>query len=119
MDEDLEPEKNISGVDSLWDRALAAWDDDKVHSALIEYAVRTENLPEVAGRYRALENDPEKGARAKKQLNAIIVAATQMMFATKAIRPENARPPWWMTVSAAGVCFFLLMLLAYAMLRRH
>jgi hypothetical protein len=119
VNEDLEPEKKDSGVDSLWDRALAAWDDDKVHSALIEYAVRTENLPEVAGRYRALEDDPQKGARAKKQLNAIVVAATQMMFATKAIRPENARPPWWMTASAAGVCFFLLLLLVYAMLRRH
>ncbi len=119
MNEDLESEKTDSGVDSLWDRALQAWDDDKVHSALIEYALRTENLPDVAGRYRALKDDPEKGARAKKQLDAIVVAATQMMLSTKAIRPENARPPWWMTASAASVCLFLLLLLAYAIARGH
>lgn len=120
MTQDAEPEKIAdSAVDSLWDRALQAWDDDKVHSALIEFAVRTENLPEIAGRYRALKDDPEKGERAKKQLNAIFVAATQMMLSTKAIRPESARPPWWMTASAAGICFFLVALLMYSMLRRH
>ncbi len=116
---EAEPEKDTSAIDSLWDRALGAWDDDKVHSALIEFAVRTENLPEVAGRYRALKDDPKKGERAKKQLNAIVVAATQMMLATKATRAETIKPPWWMTASAAGICFFLLALLMYAMLRRH
>jgi hypothetical protein len=119
VNEDADAEKMGSGVDPLWDRVLAAWDDDKVHSALIEFAVRTENLPDVAGRYRELKDDPEKGERAKKQLNAIVVAATQMMLATKATRPETIKPPWWMTASAAGVCFFLLMLLMYALLRRH
>lgn len=107
------------GVASLWDRALSAWDDDKVHAALIEFALRTENLPAVAGRYRELVDDPIKGARAKKQLDAIVVAATQMMLATKAIRPENARPPWWITTSALAVCFFLLLLLWYALFRHH
>jgi hypothetical protein len=119
VNQQSDSEKIDSGVDSLWDRALQAWEDDKVHSALIEFAVRTENLPEVAGRYRELKDDPEKGARAKKQLNAIVVAATQMMLSTKAIRPEDARPPWWMTAGAASVCLFLLLLLMYALARRH
>jgi hypothetical protein len=48
-----------------------------------------------------------------------VLAATQLLLSTKAIRPEDARPPWWMTASAAGVCLFLLMLLMYAILRRH
>jgi hypothetical protein len=119
VNEDEASEKIDCAVESLWDRALQSWDDDKVHSALIEYAVRTENLPEVAGRYRELKDDPIKGERAKKQLNAIVVAATQMLMATKAIRPENARPPWFITASAVGVCVFLLLLLMYAILRRH
>ncbi|MEO8874718.1 MAG: hypothetical protein ABI461_03945, partial [Polyangiaceae bacterium] len=68
---------------------------------------------------RELNDDPVKGARAKKQLNAIVVAATQMMLSTKAIRPESARPPWFVTASAVAVCLFLLMLMTYAVFRRH
>ena len=38
-------------LDALWARVLEAWDDDKPHHALLEYALRAQKLPEVAGRY--------------------------------------------------------------------
>jgi hypothetical protein len=116
MEDEQKPD---DGVDVLWENALEHWDDDKVHGALVEYAVRTENLPEVAGRYRALKDDPEKGARAKKQLDAIVVAATNMMLATKGPRPEKGKTPVWLTLTGFVVCLFIFLFLAYAMTRKH
>lgn len=116
MDDDS---KTDDGVDVLWEHALERWDDDKTHAALIEYAVRTENLPEVAGRYRALKDDPEKGERAKKQLDAVVLAATQMMFAMKGARPAKGTTPAWLTLTGFFVCVLVFLFLAYAMTRRH
>ncbi|MGH7279910.1 MAG: hypothetical protein ACRELY_00165 [Polyangiaceae bacterium] len=114
-----EDDKVDDVVEVLWKKALASWDDDKVHGALIEYAVRTENLPNVAGKYRALKDDPEKSARARKQLDAIVVAATQMMLSQKSVRLERSKPPPWLTVVTAAVCLSLLVWLAMVMLHRR
>lgn len=102
---------------ALWKRALEAWDEDGPHRALLEHALKAELLPELAGRYRALKNDPEKGPRAQKQIDRIVAAATQLMFATKT--PPRTKTPTSWTVSAG--LFFLLVIgwLAYAILRRH
>ncbi len=104
------------GFEALWQRVLAAWDDDKVHSALVEYAVRMQRLPDAAGRYRALTTQPDKKARADKQLAAIVAAATQMLLAMKT--PPRTKPPASITLSAVGICAVLLGLLAYALLHR-
>ncbi len=112
-------DKPDDGVETLWKRALDSWNDDKVHGALIEYAVRTENLPNVAGKYRALKDDTEKGERAKKQLDAIVVAATQMMLAQKTVRPERGKPPPWLTAVTALVCVTILAWLAVVILHRR
>ncbi len=48
------------------------------HQAALTYALQTERLPDIAGRYRALLDDPEEGARAKKKIDGIVVAATQL-----------------------------------------
>jgi hypothetical protein len=104
--------------DALWKRVLEAWDDDKTHNALLEHAIRAGELPEAAGRYRALRDDPEKGARAKKRLDAIVIAATQMMMAQKS-PPTRARVPWPLTVLAVLVCFALLTWLAWVVFHRH
>jgi hypothetical protein len=95
--------------EALWARALEAWDDDKPHAALLEHALRNECLPDLAGRYRALKDDPAKGARAQKRIDAIVVAATQMLMATKT--PPHTKTPWQWTAAAALmfaiVCAFL------------
>lgn len=99
--------------EALWKRTLEAWDDDKPHAAILEHALRTEQLPALAGRYRSLKDDPEKGARAQKKIDGIVVAATQMLMATKT--PPRTKMPWQWTAAAAAVfglvCAYLFYLL--------
>jgi hypothetical protein len=90
--------------EALWKRTVEAWDDDKVHAAILQHALRSERLPDLAGRYRALKDDPEKGARATKKIDGIVVAATQMLMATKT--PPPTKTPWqW---NAAAVLMFAI-----------
>ncbi len=100
-------------LEALWKRVLEAWDDEKTHAALIDHAIRERQLPGVAGRYRALSDDPERGALAKKKLDAIVVAATQMLMAMKTPKPGKVPIP--ITLTAFGVCAVLLAWLGWAM----
>ena len=104
-------------LEALWERVLAAWDDEKPHVAARDHAARTGFLPEIAGRYRKLAEDPEKAPTAKKQLDAIVQTATQAMLSMKMPRPEGT--PLAVTLSAFGVCVFLLALMAYAVWGKH
>jgi hypothetical protein len=104
-------------LEALWERVLEAWDDDKPHAALLEHALRAQTLPEVAGRYRALAGDAERGPRAKQKLDALVVAATQMLLATKT--PKPTKTPLPITLSALGVSVLLMAWLAYALFGRH
>jgi hypothetical protein len=90
--------------EKLWKRCLEAWDDEGPHRALLEHALRTEQLPDLAGRYRALTDDPEKKDRAQKKIDGIVAAAMQLMLATKT--PPKTKTPW--TWSAAAVLTFLI-----------
>lgn len=103
-------------LEALWRRVVEAWDDDKTHAAILEYALRTEHLPEVAGRYRALKDDPDKGERAQKRLNAIVLAATELMMSMKT--PARTKVPLPITLSAFGIFLFAMVFLAYALFRR-
>jgi hypothetical protein len=104
--------------EALWARVLEAWDDDKPHAALLEYALKGQHLPEAAGRYRALKDDPSKAARAQKKLDGIVVAATQLMFATKSA-PARTKAPWQITMAAFVFLAFVLVMIAYGVLRRR
>lgn len=86
-------------LDALWTRALEAWEDERPHAALLEHALRSEKLPDLAGRYRALKDDPHKGPRAQKKIDGIVVAATQMLMATRT--PPRTQTPWQWTATAA------------------
>ncbi len=85
--------------EALWARVLEAWDDDKPHQAILGHAIDKQQLPELAGRYRALKDDPEKGARAQKKIDGIVIAATQIMMSMKT--PPRTKTPWQWTASAA------------------
>lgn len=100
-------------LEALWKRVLEAWEDDRTHAAIIDHGLRTQALPELARRYRALADDPQKGAVAHKKLDAIVLAATSMLFAQKT--PSPGRVPLPITLSAFGVCFVLLAWLAWAL----
>ena len=110
-------ESHDAVLDALWARVLGAWDDPRAHGALLEHAVRAEGLPEIARRYRALTDDPDRGAVAKKKLDAIVVAATQMLLATKT--PPPGKTPLPITLSAVAVSLLLLGWLALALWGRH
>lgn len=100
-------------LDALWDRVVAAWDDDKPHAALLEHALRSQGLPEIAGRYRSLVDDAQRGPVAKKKLELIVLTATQSLMAMKT--PKPAKIPLSITLSAFGVCVLLLGWLAWAL----
>jgi hypothetical protein len=110
-DHDDEPRDAV--LEALWARVLEAWEDEKTHAALIDHAVREQRLPDAAARYRELVDDPEKGAVAKKKLDAIVLAATQLLMAMKT--PKPGKVPVSITLSAFGVCAVLLIWLAWAM----
>jgi hypothetical protein len=99
--------------DALWQRVLETWEDDKAHAALIDHALREQHLPETAGRYRALVDHPEKGPLAKRKLDAIVLAATQMLMAMKTPKPEKVPLP--ITLTAFGICAVLLAWLAWGL----
>jgi hypothetical protein len=104
-------------LEALWKRVVEAWDDEKTHGALIEHAMREQRLPEVAGRYRALADDPEKGAVAKKKLDAVVLAATQMLLAMKTPKPGKVPIP--ITLTAFAVSALLLAWLGWALWGHH
>jgi hypothetical protein len=104
-------------LDVLWTRVLERWEDDQAHAALLEHALRVQALPEIAGRYRALVDDPEKGDTAKERLDRIVVAATQLLFSMKT--PKPGKVPLPITLSAFGVCILMLAWLAFAVWGRH
>jgi hypothetical protein len=115
-DEGDEPRDAV--LEALWKRVLEAWDDEKAHAALIEHAVREQRLPEAAGRYRALADDPERGPVAKKKLDAIVLAATQMLLAMKTPKPGKG-VPLPITLSAFGISAVLLAWLGWALWGHH
>jgi hypothetical protein len=113
----VDEERRDAVLEALWKRVIEAWDDDKTHAALIEHALREQRLPEVAAYYGALSKDPQKSAVARKKLDAIVVAATQMLMAMKT--PERGKVPLPITLSAFGVCAALLGWLAWAVWGHH
>jgi hypothetical protein len=100
-------------LEALWARVLGAWDDPRVHTAALDHAVRSESLPELAGRYRALADDAERGDLAKMRLEAIVASAVAMLDATKA--PPPTRVPLGITLTVFALCAIVLVWLAWVM----
>ena len=103
--------------DALWKRVIEQWDDDKPHQAILKFSIDNQRLPDLAGRYRKLKDDPAKEARAQKKIDGIVVAATQMLMGMKT--PPRPKLPWQWTASVAIVCLFVLVWLTYKILGRH
>ena len=83
----------------------------------VDYALQTENLPDLAGRYRALKDDPEKGEYAQKRIDAIVVAATQMLASMKTPPPPKSNKV--LTIAVAIVCACVMSWLAWTVLKAH
>ncbi len=104
-------------LEALWSRALETWEEERGHANLLEHALRTGALPEIAGRYRRLVNDATKGPLARRRVDAIVSAATTLLFSMKT--PPPGKVPLPITLSAVGVCLFLLAWLVWAFLPHH
>lgn len=117
MPDDDEDDPKDPVLEALWARVLEAWDEEKPHAAALDHAIRVQALPELAGRYRALADDPARGAFAKKRLDAIVLAATQMLMAMKT--PKVGKTPVPITLSAVGVSALLLAWLAWEVWGHH
>lgn len=102
--------------ETLWRRVVEAWDDDRTHKALLEYAVRAEQLAEAAGRYRAMQDDPSKRDRAKRQMDTIVATATQMMLAMKTPPPPGS--PRVLSWVVGAVSAAVILWVAHVILRR-
>lgn len=104
--------------EALWSRVLEAWDEDKPHAAILEVALKAQKLPDLAGRYRKLkETDASKAARAQKKIDGIVVAATQLLMATKT--PARTKTPLSWTLSVGAVCLVVILWLAYKLYGHH
>jgi hypothetical protein len=103
--------------EALWKRTLEAWHDDATHAALLDHALRSQALPEIASRYRTLTDDPDKGTVAKAKLDGVVVAATQMLMSMKT--PSPGKVPLPITLSAFAICALMLGWLALALWGRH
>ena len=102
--------------EALWGRVLAAWDDEKTHHAILDYALQRECLAELAGRYRSLADDAEKGELAKKKLSGVVIAATNMLDSMKT--PRNSGIPLNITLTAAAIAFMLVGWVAVLVFKR-
>lgn len=104
-------------LEELWARVLDAWDDDKSHGVLLEFAARTQTLAAIAARYRTIADDPARGERARLKLQAIATAATDVMLSTRT--PRARRVPPSITLTAFATCALLLAWLAWALWSGH
>lgn len=113
---ELDSETSDAIFEALWGRVVEAWDEDKPHGAILEHALRSQKLPDLAGRYRKIqETDEAKAARAQRKIDGIVVAATQLLMSTKT--PARTKTPWTWTASIAIICLFVIGWLAYKLLR--
>ena len=92
-----ESEKPSATFTMLWDNVVARWDDDKAHAAFLEFASSKGELPEAAGRYRAIQDEKsDRSELATKKLGAIMAIAMQLM-AQERTDPQK-KPPKWLTL---------------------
>ena len=104
------------GFEVLWAKVEAEWNDEKLHGALLEYAISRKLLPEAAGRYRVMRGDESKRSVAEKRLTAIVMAATFMLEQTRTVAPERTNRK--LSYFGFAVSLLLLSWLAFVIFRR-
>lgn len=114
-----ESESESDPLDALWASVLGAWNEPKMHSAFLQYAITASRLPEAAKRYRALKDDPEKAAEVKKRLDGITAAAMQLLMSSATPRSTSGRVPRWLTALTALVAVVVIFYLARLLLGRR
>ena len=75
-------------TESAWIELLADWDNDDRHKGFVGLARASARLPDAARRYRALLDDPTRGAGAKRGLDRVLGVAMQALTP----QPRDVRP---------------------------
>jgi hypothetical protein len=102
--------------EALWGRVVEVWAEDKQHAAFLDYAIRAQKLPEAAARYAKQKADSARAELAQKKLEAITIAATQMLYATQ--MPKDVKPPRAWTWTAFAIMVVILAWVAIAVFGR-
>ncbi len=110
------PEHSTDPVfDALWACVEDQWDTPEAHTKILDYALATAKLPELAGRYSAYRDDDARREFASKRVAAITLAALNMLEAART--PKYVRPPWYLVVSAMMI-FAIVITFVWATLSR-
>jgi len=110
------PSRSVKPIDEAWGRVEAEWEDDEAHKRFVGVCVALDQLPEAGRRYRQVrERDPLRREVAERQIDNLIVLATQQLQDTRA-RPattEHKRTVQWLAfaimLSLMGVGAWLMM----------
>lgn len=72
-------------IEEAWAEVEAEWEDAEAHRRFVGVCMALDRLPEAGKRYRKVqESDPNRGDVAAKQIDKLIVVATQQLQDTRA-----------------------------------
>ncbi len=71
------------GLELLWKRTLADWNNAAAHTAFLEYARESAQLVQAATYYRGMTGDHDRGELAKKHLGAVTLLALSTLEASR------------------------------------
>jgi hypothetical protein len=109
-------------LEGLWQKVVAAWDDDVRHRAFVAYCRETGRLEEAARRYRLVSEGTDEAFKpasleqaddAKKRLDGVATVALAALAADRAEPVEGMHRK--IRIAALVVIALMLMLLAYAL----
>jgi hypothetical protein len=107
-----------AAFEALWTRCLESWEEDEPHAAVLQYALREQMLPELAGRYRRIkETEEARSERAQKKIDGIVSSATTMLLAQKTPAPTKTPMSW--NLAFGALVAFVISWLAYRLIGRH
>ena len=97
----------VDPIDEAWARVETDWGDEEAHRRFVGVCVALERLPEAGKRYRHVrETDASRSEDAARQIDRLIVLATQQLEDTKVVRgtTEHKRTLTW-------AAFFIMLML--------
>ena len=98
---------SVDPIDEAWARVEAEWGDENAHRRFVGVCVALDRLPEAGKRYREVrETDPARRDDAAKQIDTLIVLATQQLQDTR-VMPASTEHKRTLTWAA----FFIMLML--------
>ena len=98
--------RSMSVVEAGWETVEADWDNPDCHQKFLALCVAHEGLPLAAQRYRHVQStDPARADTAAKQLDRIVILATQQLSTLQTPAPVSRR---WLTWVAFAMMIVLM-----------